>query len=97
VREGCLTTLEACDQSGLLQTTGQECALPDAYQCAATDGLLTKHSGLEIKLRDQAIRPFAKAVYSSALEIIRKKRQISPIYKGGPNLDDKVSTYCIHR
>ncbi len=96
VGEGYLKTAEACDQSGLLQTTGQKCALSDAYQCAATDGLLVRKDGLEIDLRDQAIRPFAEAVYSSALEIIRKNRQISRIYEGDTNLDDKVTTYGNH-
>ena len=73
VGEGYLKTAEACDQSGLLQTTGQKCALSDAYQCAATDGLLVKYDGLEIDLRDQTIWPDAKAVYPSALENFRKK------------------------
>jgi len=55
-----------------------------------------KHDGLKIDLRDEPTWPVADAAYSSALENFREKRQVFPIYEKDTNLDDKVSTYCIH-
>ncbi len=44
----------------------------------------------------RSIWPVAKAVYSSALENFGRKGKFRRSMRENTNLDDKVSTYCIH-